>query len=132
MEKVVKSRETGTGKVQLYKNGIMHQTYNKGVELSKQDSAKELEIYRKEFCNDTRRPILVELDDIKSVSRESRRIYSSEDTAKYLSAAALLVGNPVSRIMGNFYQGINKTAMPVKLFTSTEEAISWLKTFLTE
>lgn len=132
MKEVIKSKNTGKGKIQLYKNGIMHQTYNKGVHLSGQDSANELKIYKEEFCADTRRPIFVELDDIKSVSKESRRIYSSEETAKYLSAAALLVGNPVSRLFGNFFQGINKTYMPVKLFTSTEEAISWLKTFLAE
>jgi hypothetical protein len=132
MEEVVKSRKTGKGMIHLYRNGIMHQTYNKGVHLSGQDSEKELKVYMEEFCADTRRPILVELNEIKSVSKESRRIYSSEKTAKYLSAAALLVGSPVSRIIGNFYQGINKTYMPVKLFTRTKEAVAWLKTFLAE
>ena len=74
--------------------------------------------------------MLVELDNVKTVSKESRGVYSSEETSKYLSAAALLVGNPVSRIIGNFYLGINKTAMPVKMFTSSKEAIAWLKSFI--
>jgi hypothetical protein len=40
--------------------------------------------------------------------------------------------NPVSRIIGNFYMGINKTAMPVKMFSNEKEAMAWLKTFLPE
>lgn len=79
-----------------------------------------------------KRPLLVDINNIKAVSKESRGIYSSEETAKYLSAAALLVGNPVSRIIGNFYLGINKTCMPVKMFADTDKAFAWLKTFLPE
>lgn len=130
MEKVIKSTDTGLGQVRLYSNGIMHQTYKDGAEISKTDSDKEMEIYRNEYCNGGRRPILVDINNIKTVSKESRGIYSSEETAKCLSAAALLIGNPVSRIMGNFYLGINKTSMPVKMFTGSDEAVTWLKTFL--
>jgi len=47
-----------------------------------------------------------------------------------ISAAALIVSNPVSRIMGNFYMGINKTKMPVRMFATTMDAKNWLKDFL--
>lgn len=130
MEKVIKSTDTGLGQVRLYSNGIMHQTYKDGAGISKTDSDKEMEIYRNEYCNHGKRPMLVDLNNVKSVSKESRGIYSSEETAKYLFAAALLIGNPVSRIIGNFYLGINKTCMPVKMFTGSDEAVTWLKTFL--
>jgi len=132
MKEIIKSSDTSKGKVQLYRSGIMHQTYTEGAELSIQDSSCEMEIYMREYCRDMRRPILVDLNHLKSVSKESRGIYSSQETAKYISAAALLVGNPVSRIMGNFYLGINKTAMPVRMFTSSREAFQWLQTFLPE
>ena len=132
MNEIVKSIDTGKGKVRLYSNGIMHQIYYDRAELLHEDSIAEMEIYRKEFCQEGPRPILVDINNLKTVSKESRSIYSSEKTAEYLTAAALLVGNPVSRIMGNFYLGINKTSMPVKMFTNTEEAIDWLKTFLTD
>ncbi len=130
MDEVVKSTQTGIGKVCLYKSGIMHQTYKDNAEISMKDSAAEMEIYMKEYCSEKRRPILVDINNLKSVSKESRGIYSSKETARYLSAAALLVGNPVSQIIGNFYLGINKTIMPVKMFTRSDEALAWLKTFL--
>lgn len=132
MEKVIKSDKTGKGLVRLYDNGIMHQTYDSGSELVYQDSLDEFELYQKGYCDNTRRPILVELDNVRTVSKESRGVYSSPDTAEYFSAAALLVGNPVSRIIGNFYLGISKTSMPVRMFTEREEAIAWLTNFTTE
>lgn len=130
MTKIIKSTPTGKGEVKIYRSGIMHQTYEDNVELYSKDSQAEFEIYRKEYCQKTPRPILVDIRNIKSVSRESRNIYSSQETGELLSAAALLIGNPVSRIIGNFYLGINKTVMPVRMFTSDREAGDWLKNYL--
>jgi hypothetical protein len=130
MEEIVKSTKTGKGMVRIYASGVMHQTYEPGVDLNYQDSIDEFEIYKDGYCSEVRRPMLVDLDNEKTVSKESRGIYSSAETVKYLTAAALLVGNPVSRIMGNFYLGINKAAMPVKMFTKKAEAITWLKGFI--
>ena len=130
MNEIIKSTITGKGQVHLYSSGIMHQTYEKGVNLNYQDSLDEFEIYKDGYCNEKHRPILVDLENVKTVSKESRGIYSSKETVKFFTAAALLVGNPVSRIMGNFYLGINKAAMPVRMFTNKDEAISWLKGFI--
>ena len=118
--------------VQLYSSGILYQTYHAGAEITKEDSYAEIKLYGNEYCRDIKRPILVDIRNVKTVSKESRRIYSSADTGKSLSAAALLIENPVSRIIGNFYLGINKTVMPVKLFNAQEDAFAWLKTFLPE
>jgi hypothetical protein len=89
-------------------------------------------LYRKESTKKGPRPILVELTDIRSVNRESRNICSSKDTTGLFSSAELLTGNPVSRILGNFYLGLNKTRMPVKMFSDNDTAIQWLGTFLTQ
>jgi hypothetical protein len=130
MEEIIKSTETGKGTVRLYRNGIMHQTYQYLAELTSKDSQAEMEIYYKEYCQEGPRPMLVDIRNLKTVSKESRNTYSSEKTAEYLKAAALIVGNPVSRIMGKFFLGINRSAMPVRVFTDAEKAVEWLKTFL--
>ena len=110
-----------TGAVSLERSG-------KWDELA--DSLDELRIYQETFCKEGKKPIVVCLTNIKTVSKESRDIYSSDEMGSIISAAALLVGNPVSRIMGNFYMGINKTKMPVRMFTSTGSAKTWLRDFL--
>ncbi|KPL15106.1 MAG: hypothetical protein AMS26_08510 [Bacteroides sp. SM23_62] len=123
-------QKTSQGEVWMDKDGILYQDYAPGTELKHEDSLKEVRVYRTYFCKEVKRSIVVDITNIKRVSKESRDIYSSEEMGGLISAAALIVGNPVSRIMGNFYMGINKTKMPVRMFTSTGDARKWLKDFL--
>jgi hypothetical protein len=121
---------TRQGKVWLGKDGILYQDYVTSAELRLEDSLDELRVYQSTFCRERKRPILVNITNIKTVSKESRNIYASEEMGNIISAAALIVDNPVSRIIGNFYMGISKTKMPVRMFTSTHEAITWLRNYL--
>ena len=123
-------QKTSQGEVWMDADGILYQDYPDGAEISIEDSLEELEIYQTTYCKDVKRPIVVDISNIKTVSKESRDIYSSEEMGKTISAAALIVSNPVSRILGNLYMGISKTRMPVRMFARTEEAKNWLKEFL--
>jgi len=123
-------QKTSQGKACMDKDGFLYQDYPPGTEITIEDSLEELKIYRTTFCKNAKRPIIVDISNIKTVSKESRDIYSSEEMGDTISAAALIVSNPVSRIMGNFYMGISKTKMPVRMFTRVDEAKKWLKDFL--
>jgi hypothetical protein len=123
-------QKTSQGEVWMDEDGVLYQDYPSGTEITIEDSLGELNLYRTVFCKGDRRPIIVNISNVKTVSKESRDIYASGKTAEVLSAAALIVSNPVSRIMGNFYMGINKTMMPVRMFATTEDAKKWLKNFL--
>jgi hypothetical protein len=123
-------KKTSQGKAWLDKDGIIHQVYASGTDLRLEDSLEELKLYKTEYCNGVKRPIMVDITNVKTVSKEARDIYSSNKTADILAAAALIIGNPVSRIMGNFFTGINKTGMPVRMFTNPGDAKKWLKVFL--
>jgi hypothetical protein len=37
------------------------------------------------------------------------------------------VANPLSRVIGNFFLGLSKTAFPLRLFSDTDNAIAWLR-----
>lgn len=77
-----------------------------------------------------KRPLFVDIRDIKSADRESREYTASEGVSSVLSAMALLIGSPISKVIGNFFLGLNKPKFPVKIFTSEAEAIRWLKGFI--
>lgn len=77
-----------------------------------------------------RRPILVDLTGARSISRDARQYFAGPETAKVESAAALLVHSPLSRVLGNFFMGMNKALTPTRLFTSEPEALAWLRGFL--
>jgi hypothetical protein len=72
-------------------------------------------------------PVLIDLRSMRSITQEARHYYAGEDPARYARAQALLVGSPLSRLIGNFFIGLNKARFPVRLFTSEDGAIAWLK-----
>ena len=74
-------------------------------------------------------PLLSDVRNIKSVDRPARE-YFAKEFDKVVSAAAGLVGSPMTMIMANFFLRVNKPSLPTRLFTSEAEAIEWLKGFI--
>ena len=72
----------------------------------------------------------MDITEIDGMTREARQYFAGPETAKVESAAALLIKSPLTRAIGNFFLGFNKPLFPTRLFTSTEEALLWLKTQL--
>jgi hypothetical protein len=66
---------------------------------------------------------------VKSIAREARD-YDAREAARVAPAVALIVGSPLSRMIGNFFLGLNRTAVPIRLFTSEPAARSWLRRYL--
>ena len=77
-------------------------------------------------------PILVNLKEIKSISKEARDHFSMQNRTPGITAIGLLIKSPASRIIGNFFLGLNKSTVPVRLFTNEEKAVLWLKQFSKE
>ena len=129
MEEKPKSISTNKGQACIDSHGILIQTYNEDTDLTLDDAQADFESYNA-LCEECKMPVLIDMENVKSVEREARAYYSSEQATKYITAAALLITNPVNRIIGNFYMGLNKTAFPFRLFTEKEKAIQWLKNHL--
>ena len=73
--------------------------------------------------------VLIDMTSVTEISKEARDYFANERTASIQRATALLIGSPVSRVIGNFFMGLNKPISPTRLFTDPEEAIQWLRTF---
>jgi hypothetical protein len=73
---------------------------------------------------------VVDYRGIASQDRAARAWYASPNTGKHVCAVALLVGSPLSRIIGNFFMGLNKPPFPVRIFGDEAEALAWLTGFL--
>ncbi|MES2288029.1 MAG: STAS/SEC14 domain-containing protein [Bacteroidota bacterium] len=83
----------------------------------------------KEISGDTIYPLLVNLMEIQSISKEARDHFSMQNRTPGVCAIAMLIRSPVSRVIGNFFLGMNRSAVPTKLFTVENEAVLWLKRF---
>lgn len=78
----------------------------------------------------TKRPALVDLRRVRSIDREARTYYAGPATVDILSAIALLTGSPLTRVLGNFMIGLNKSVVPTRMFTSESEALTWLRGYV--
>lgn len=73
-------------------------------------------------------PTLVQLGKVKSVSRGARTFFSSSQENLAIASRVAMVGvNPVARVIGNFFLGLNRPPIPVRLFAGEEEALIWLQ-----
>ena len=75
---------------------------------------------------DSARPTLVRMTTVRKVTRGARAYFGGAENALVTSRAALVVGSDLSRVIANFFLGLSRTAMPVRLFTSEMQARSWL------
>lgn len=75
-------------------------------------------------------PILVNLKEINYISKEARDHFSMQNRTPGVTAIAMLIKSPSSKIIGNFFLGLNKPAVPTKLFTDKGKAVNWLQQFI--
>jgi len=75
-------------------------------------------------------PILVDIREIKSISKEAREHFTMKNREPNVNSIALLVKSPLSMLIANFFLGINKAVVPTKLFTNEKKALEWLGKFI--
>lgn len=113
-------------KLWLGEDGIVRIIHATGAEVTLEDAKETMAAYLK-LNKGKRRPLFIDTKTMKSMSRETRKYYAGEEAAKVASAAAIIVGTPVSRVLGNFYLGLSNPHLPSRLFSSEDEALAWLK-----
>jgi hypothetical protein len=104
--------------------------FRTGAEVTLDDSRANVALCLQRNAG-RRRPLLVDLRGVKSQTAEARSYLAGREGVQVSQAVGLLIGSPVSRVLGNFYLGLNKPSVPTRLFTSEEEAQAWLRSFLT-
>lgn len=113
----------------LDSDGILHTQVKPHIEVTLEDAREAIELSRV-LGRGKRHPVLVDLTHCKAISREARAYYAGEEAARTGVAAALIIGSPLARVIGNFFMQFNKPVFPARLFTSEAEALTWLKGFL--
>jgi hypothetical protein len=121
--------ETRTQRIWLEADGIVRAKMFAHVELDRVDAEEAIHAIAK-VTGGARRPVLVDMTQIKFMTREARTYFAGPETANAESAAALLIRSPLARAIGNFFMGLNKPLMPTRLFTSEEAALTWLRDFV--
>ncbi|MBL8956209.1 MAG: hypothetical protein JNK82_35885 [Myxococcaceae bacterium] len=118
--------ETRTGRIWLDDEGIVQSMQLDGVEQVLADAEENMAATRR-AAGGVRRPMLVDMSRVKSINREARVRYTDGSSAQVVLAVALVIGNPLTRMIGNFFIGMNHAPVPTRLFDSRREALEWLR-----
>jgi hypothetical protein len=126
---VVQEIATRTAKVWLDADGILRTNFQ-GIEESLDDAQRTVAAVVT-LAAGTPRPVLADVRAMKALSRDVRIFYMESEGMHLTSAAALLIGSPLSRLIGNVLAAIfGKANMPIRLFTSEANALVWLQEFV--
>jgi hypothetical protein len=125
---VLASREIPAFRVELRADGLLVYRPVSGLVLTyavaRQVLAEGLKIA------DGPKPTMVLMQDMARVERQARAFFASEEYMRLCSQTALVVGSPVSRVIGNFFVGLNRPRYPCKIFDRPDLAVAWLRGFL--
>lgn len=125
-EKII---ETSAYLTWMGKDGIARTTVKSNADVTIKE-AKENSIAVNSLSTGQSFPLLIDARGIRSMSKEARDLFSLNNRSSFVNSFAILIESPLSRIIGNFFMGLNKPRVPVKLFNSEQEALLWLKKYL--
>lgn len=110
-------------------DGIARTKVKQGAEVEIEE-ARENSIVVNSFYSGSKFPLLIDARGINSISREARNFFTTNGRETSTSAFGIIIDSYVSKVVGNFFLGINKPVVPTKLFSNEHQAIEWLKEYV--
>ncbi|MGV3631594.1 MAG: STAS/SEC14 domain-containing protein [Bacteroidota bacterium] len=107
-------------------DGIVRTKVKPGSEVGVKEARENSAAVNSLSVNGDKFPLLIDARGIKSMTREARNQFSVRGRETSTTSFAIIIDSPLSRVIGNFFMGINKPAVPTRLFENEEEAIKWL------
>jgi hypothetical protein len=115
--------------LKLRSDGILHSHTSSNLDFNV-NSLKKFNVVMGEMLNHKKAPLLITLDEFAIPPLETRVFWAKKESCPFASADAYVATNFGHKLIGNFYLKFNKPGRPTKIFTTKEEAVFWLKTFL--
>lgn len=121
--------ETRSAQIWLESDGIVRAVIRPSAdELTLQDAIENIAAI-KVVAGEMRRPVLSDIRQTVGASKAHRDHFSDEEASSIVLAGAVLISSPLSRMIGNFFMQVNSPPYSVRLFTSEEQALDWLRGF---
>ena len=111
----------------LRPDGIVHLVWAARVAIVVEDAVAAIEAMTL-LTGGRRSPLLVDTREAGPQDRPARTEFARR--GDLVSAVALIVGTPLSRMMGNFFLSVSKPMAPTRLFDDEASALAWLQEFV--
>jgi hypothetical protein len=99
-------------------DGIVHEYFK--VERITLEMAKKIVEDRLKLSNGVTMPAFVYSNKVKTMDKDARDFFVSEEALRYLSASAMLIDNYVTFMVGKLFLAFSKPALKV-------EILDWLE-----
>ena len=106
-------------------HGIVYETLEV-TEIEEHHIRGLAEAVRELVGPDVKARIIADIRGVRWASGDSRALAASDEVRSLVAAQAILVGSPVTRVIGSFFARVATPPFPVRLFTSTPAAVEWL------
>ena len=113
----------------MVQDEILIIAYKPGIQIN-QELAEEIVSCRLSFTQNKNMPAMIISQGVVSIDKPAREYLASSEATEGLAATAIIVNSPFSRFLGNFFLVVNKTKMPVKIFSNIPQAKKWLHQFI--
>ena len=111
------------------KDGIVRTVVKEGSEIVLKDAKLNSEVVNS-FPDPGPYPIIVDTRLIRSITKEARDYLSIRGRSSKVNVIAIIRKNALSNMIANFFIGLNKPAVPVRLFNSETEALKWCQKYV--
>lgn len=109
-------------------NGILFFIYKENTSIDLK-VARLLVKARLELQGEKEYPVLCDIRGLFDVTKEARDYMAFEGTVN-VSALALVIDNPVNKVISEVFMKANNPNAPVEVFLLEEEAVNYLKKFV--
>jgi len=113
----------------LIKDKILEVTYKEGLHIT-YEIAEKIVSDRLSFTKGEKMAALIKSHGVISIDKAAREYFVSDAGIRDLKAAAIIVNSDYSRLLGNFFLIVNKTKMPVKIFSDIKKGAKWLQQYI--
>lgn len=73
-----------------------------------------------------RRLLLVDMRVPYTLEPKGRAFYATPEASRWVIALAMVTPSTATRILGNFFLGLNQPAYPCRMFATVDDAVPWL------
>lgn len=115
--------------IRLRSDGIIHSHTCSSIDFDI-ESLKKFNVVMGQMVSHKKVPLLITLDEFAIPPSETRAFWAQEDACPYASADAYVTSNLGHKLIGGLYLKFNKPGRPTRIFSTQEDAIKWLRTFI--
>ena len=83
-----------------------------------------------QLAGDRRYPMLVDMSNVRAMSREARTYYAGPEPPKYNSALAMVTSSNFGRMVANFFMSLTTQKVPTRMFGNVADAEEWLMQYV--